>query len=85
MPNETIRVAEKDNVAVVLRACKKGERVAVEGAGDIRLLDDVEANHKIALADIPKGGRVVKYGHGIGTATEDIKTGQWVHTHNLGE
>ena len=43
----------------------------------------VPMGHKIALADIPKGSPVVKYGYPIGIATEDIRAGEFVHTHNL--
>ena len=43
----------------------------------------VSAGHKIALCDIPKGAAVVKYGYPIGVATEAIKAGEHVHTHNL--
>lgn len=39
--------------------------------------------HKVALVDIPRGGRVVKYGHPVGTASTDIKKGSHVHTHNM--
>lgn len=39
--------------------------------------------HKIALADIKKGENVIKYGYPIGHATEDIKAGEHVHTHNV--
>ncbi|MBP3361195.1 MAG: altronate dehydratase [Clostridia bacterium] len=39
--------------------------------------------HKIALCDIKKGENVIKYGFPIGHASEDIKKGDKVHTHNL--
>jgi len=39
--------------------------------------------HKIALTDIKKGENVIKYGYPIGHATEDIKAGEHVHTHNI--
>ena len=32
---------------------------------------------------IAKGSKVYKYGEEIGTATEDIEMGEWVHIHNL--
>lgn len=44
---------------------------------------DVETGHKVALKDIPKGSNVIKYGFPIGHATEDIKAGESVHTHNV--
>ena len=43
----------------------------------------VPAGHKKALVDIKKGDPIIKYGNPIGLATEDIKAGDWVHTHNL--
>jgi len=53
----------------------------------INKLDNVEVNladgHKYAIRDIAKGENVIKYGNPIGHATEDIKVGEHVHTHNL--
>ncbi len=49
--------------------------------------DNVEVNlengHKYALSDIEKGEKIIKYGFPIGRATEDIKKGEHVHTHNM--
>lgn len=56
-----------DNVAVVL---VDGDTVAPRG-------------HKVALRDIAAGENVVKYGFPIGHATQSIKAGEWVHSHNL--
>ena len=53
----------------------------------INPLDNVEVSvadgHKYALCDIKRGENVIKYGNPIGHATEDIKKGDHVHTHNL--
>ena len=51
--------------------------VSLNGMGDI------PAGHKYALCDIEKGTFVIKYGQIIGRATENIKKGEWVHSHNL--
>ncbi len=49
--------------------------------------DNVEVNlengHKYAVKDIAAGEYIIKYGCPIGHASEAIKTGEWVHTHNL--
>lgn len=49
--------------------------------------DNVEVNlengHKYAIRDIKKGDNVIKYGYPIGHATQDIKEGEHVHTHNV--
>ena len=44
---------------------------------------NLETGHKIALRDIEKGSDIIKYGYPIGLATEDIKTGDSVHSHNM--
>ncbi len=53
----------------------------------INKLDNVEVNledgHKYALRDIKRGEDIIKYGNPIGHATEDIKAGDHVHTHNV--
>ena len=38
-------------------------------------LDDIPIGHKVALADIKDGDTIIKYGHDIGKAVADIKTG----------
>ena len=44
---------------------------------------DLSNGHKYALCDISKGENVIKYGNPIGHATEDIKKGEHIHTHNM--
>ena len=52
----------------------------------INKLDNVDINlndgHKYALRNIKKGENIIKYGNPIGHATEDIKKGEHVHSHN---
>lgn len=43
----------------------------------------VKLGHKIALRNIKKGEVVIKYGEVIGVAKNNIKKGDWVHSHNL--
>ena len=53
----------------------------------INKLDNVGINledgHKYARFDLAKGENIIKYGQPIGHATEDIKKGDHVHTHNM--
>ena len=44
---------------------------------------NLETGHKIAVCDIAKGADIIKYGYPIGYATEDIKEGESVHSHNM--
>lgn len=55
------------------------DNVGINLVGD----DKIPAGHKFALRDIKQGETVIKYGQIIGRATCDIKTGDWVHTHNV--
>lgn len=77
-----IRIHPSDDVAVVVTPIHADQSVAI---GDIRVgaRADIPAGHKIALRDIASGDTVRKYGFPIGHATADIKTGDWVHSHNL--
>jgi altronate dehydratase len=75
-------VDDRDNVATVVETLRKGEVVDVGGA-KLRLLRDIPEGHKFALAKIPKGTYVVKYGEWIGRATTDIAAGDHAHVHNI--
>ncbi len=44
---------------------------------------NLATGHKIAIVDINKGSDIVKYGYPIGYATENIKKGDNVHSHNM--
>ncbi len=44
---------------------------------------DLESGHKRARCDIAQGELVIKYGYPIGRATQDIRAGEHVHSHNL--
>ena len=79
---EIIRINDNDNVAVAVKAIKKGTVVPV-GGKNIEVLQRIPAGHKIAIEPIKDATPVVKYGYPIGNATADIQPGEWVHTHNL--
>ncbi len=72
------KINENDNVIIALKNFKKGEKFE-----NIEVLDDVLKGHKIACKDIAKGENIVKYNCPIGSAKNDIKAGQHVHTHNI--
>ena len=73
-----VKISPIDNVAVALTDLRSGET-----ACEVVLKTDVPAGHKFALCDIKAGENVIKYGSPIGCAKEDIKAGDWVHTHNV--
>ena len=77
-----VHASEKDNLVTCVRAMKAGERVLVDGR-EIEVRDDIPKFHKLAIADIPKGGAVYKYGEIMGVASRDIRIGEWAHIHNI--
>ncbi len=77
-----VRIYPIDTVAVALSDLKSGTSVIVENE-TIKLLEDIPNGHKFALQDIQIGEDVLKYGNSIGLATENIKTGCYVHDHNI--
>ncbi len=43
----------------------------------------IPLGHKVALQDVAQGADVIEYGVRIAIASADIKTGDYVHTHNV--
>lgn len=75
----TLKIHERDRVAVALRDLERGETLE-EG---LKVRERVKAGHKVALTKILPQEEVVKYGHPMGRATRTIDPGEWVHTHNM--
>ena len=75
-------IEPEDNVAVAIVDIQAGEKAMFRG-GEIIASQKIPKGHKIARAEIKKGDEIVKYNHCIGIATEDIKPGEWVHSHNV--
>lgn len=82
-----VQVQPKDNVASIFAEVFAGDTVEVmarDGSLDaVAVHEDIPYGHKVALADIPAGETVWKYGESIGIAAKDIKRGDYVHVHNL--
>ncbi len=72
----------RDNTATALTDLGRGEAIQLPG-GEIQLRQDIPYAHKFALAHVPEGEDVVKYGEVIGAATADIRPGEHVHVHNV--
>lgn len=80
------QITGEDNVATCVADLTKGEEVFVKLDGkenSYHANSNISFGHKIATKDIKKGESIFKYGTEIGFATQDIKTGDWVHTHNV--
>jgi altronate hydrolase len=77
-----VRLHGADNVAVLRRPVKAGW-VLSNGTLRVTATRDLPAGHKIALAPIPEGDAVRKYGQVIGFAKLAVTPGDHVHTHNV--
>lgn len=82
MGEKILQINRKDNIAIALKEIEAGDIVKVKSQS-IEVLNEIPLGHKIALKDIKKGDKVIRYGYEIGAAAEDIKKGEWVHSHNL--
>ena len=78
-----IRIHPQDSVAVALSPLKEGTLIRLEDGTEVTLIEDIPQGHKFALKDIPSGTSIIKYGNSIGIASADIRTGAWIHTHNM--
>lgn len=80
--NKMIHINKNDNVAVALVPVEKGERFTFEGESVVAL-ENIPQGHKMALANLPSGTRIIKYGFPIGHVTADVPAGGWIHTQNV--
>ncbi len=90
MADERIALQAKsiDNVATIFaEGVTDGTEVVVLDASGARtpltVIGDIPYGHKLALCPIAQGEQITKYGEEIGVATHDIRTGEYVHVHNL--
>ena len=77
-----MKLAAQDNVAVALRALRRGETVTLDGIPCV-VDRDIAVGHKLAARAIAPGEIILKYNCPIGVATGAIPAGAYVHTHNV--
>jgi len=80
---EAVRLNADDSVAVALTDLPVGQVVQVAGEA-VELSSDIPAYHKFALREHASGDPIIRFGNVIATATQSIKLGEHVHTHNAG-
>ena len=75
-----IRLRDEDSVALAIRKLDQGTEIE-----ELNLTtgQEIPSGHKLAVKAIKKGEPITKYGQVIGFASEDIKVGCHVHTHNV--
>ena len=81
-----IRIDANDNVVTVVEEAGAADEiyfVTADGTRQITPVEPIPAGHKVALADVEPGEKIVKYGQPIGTASCRIEKGRHVHDHNV--
>ncbi|MBS0560803.1 MAG: galactarate dehydratase [Proteobacteria bacterium] len=71
-----LRLDLNDNVAIVVNGF--GLPAGTRFPCGLELLTRVPQGHKVALADIPEGDPILRYGETIGFARAAIRAGEWV-------
>lgn len=82
MKNKYIIINIEDNCATSLDKILQDEVLEIHN-NLIKIKQEILFGHKFALKNINKGNQVIKYGEIIGIAIKDIKSGDWVHLHNI--
>jgi len=77
-----LKLAPEDNVAAATTTIEAGESITLDG-WPVTVPVRVPTGHKVAVMPIAAGEKVIKYGAPIGSATRDVRPGEYVHTHNL--
>ena len=79
---DNIHLSPLDNIVVLTRSVQAGERLRI-GEIDVAMEHPLGLGHKLALRPIHAGEKILKYGAAIGSATEEIASGDHVHLHNM--
>lgn len=71
-----IKVDPTDNVAIIVN--DRGLTAGTRFPDGLTLIEHIPQGHKVALADIPARGEIIRYGEVIGFAVRDIPQGSWI-------
>ena len=72
-------------MATLIDTARAGDDCVLQGErqGRLTLLQDVAFGHKVCIAEVARGGEILKYGQVIGRATQSITVGEHAHVHNI--
>ena len=75
----SIQIKDSDNVAVAVHDLPAGATLE----SGVVTREPIPQAHKIALHNIPAGGKIVRYGVVLGYAKNNIPAGSWINEHML--
>lgn len=71
-----------DNILVTASSLPAGAAVAIDGAV-CSVREALAVGHKVARRAMAAGEKIFKYGAPIGSLTQPVEAGDWVHMHNM--
>jgi len=80
--SKLLQLSPGDNVLVARAGIRAGEMLALDGQA-IAVATAIPLGFKVAARDLAAGEKIIKYGAPIGSATQAIRAGEIVHTHNM--
>lgn len=84
---KAVLLHEKDNVANLTEDAEAGDTVVLVGGTEtverLRVSEKIPFGFKVAVRDIAKDEKILKYGQPMGVASADIPAGSLVHIHNV--
>ncbi len=84
---KAVLLHEKDNVANLTEDAEAGDTVVLVGSTEkverLSVSEKIPFGFKVAIRDIAKDEKILKYGQPMGVASADILAGSLVHIHNV--
>lgn len=80
--SKLLQLSPADNILVARAGIRAGEALTL-GGQTIAVESTIPLGFKVAACDIAAGEKIIKYGAPIGSATQAIRAGEIVHTHNM--
>jgi altronate dehydratase small subunit len=83
---ELVIMDENDNVGIIKKAVGKGQKIDIKGTpfeGIIEVKEDIPFGFKVAIRNIKKDEKILKFNEAIGVASVAIEKGEMVHVHNI--
>ena len=86
-PNLLLHMRE-DHAGVAIADIKAGEKASGLVLSDrspveVDAAEAIPLGHKVAVKSVAAGEHIILYGHPVGVATQNIRRGEHVHTHNM--
>lgn len=77
-----LQLDPQDNVCVCVQTLEAGDQIMIQNKSYV-VPQKLTLGHKIALREILKGEKILKFKAPIGSAKESIPVGCWIHLHNM--